>query len=136
MRAFIFSLCLVASIPGHAASPAPSPRAFQSIELRGGGTVNVRFGATRSVTVRTADPGRPVRVEGERLVIDRCAVTAGAATESRSISSPRKSAGWRSATAVSFGLSASSPLPGRCSRTRRQRPGEESRRQAGSARRR
>lgn len=69
MRVFIVSLALIAALPAPAFA---QPTAFQSIELRGGGTVNVRYGATRSVTVRKANPDRAVRVEGERLVIDRC----------------------------------------------------------------
>jgi hypothetical protein len=49
-----------------------SGAAFRSIELRGGGIVTVRHGATRAVNVIGANPGRPIRTEGDRLIIDRC----------------------------------------------------------------
>jgi Putative auto-transporter adhesin, head GIN domain len=52
---------------------APSPARFQSIELRGGGVVTVRHGATHRVRVGGESSGRPIRSEGETLVIDRCA---------------------------------------------------------------
>lgn len=45
---------------------------FRSIELRGGGLVTVRHGPERRVTVLRANPDRPIRTEGDRLVIDEC----------------------------------------------------------------
>lgn len=48
------------------------PPAFQAIELHGGGIVTVRHGPTRRVTVSYANPDRPIRTEGDRLVIDEC----------------------------------------------------------------
>jgi hypothetical protein len=48
------------------------PGSFDSIELRGGGMVTVRYGPARQVTVREPNPDRPIRAEGARLVIDRC----------------------------------------------------------------
>jgi len=75
MRASTLLLPVVASLlapaqsqPGAAASPAD----FRSIELRGGGVVTVRHGATRRVRVGGESSGRPIRSEGEELVIERC----------------------------------------------------------------
>ncbi|HYD14545.1 MAG TPA: DUF2807 domain-containing protein [Allosphingosinicella sp.] len=68
-------LPLAALLPAASAPAAvqDGPAGFRSIELRGGGTVTVRYGATRTVTVRSGDPAsRPIRDEGDRLVIDRC----------------------------------------------------------------
>jgi hypothetical protein len=76
MRVSTLLLPVIASLlasaqsqPGAAASPAQ----FQSIELRGGGTVTVRHGATHRVRVSGDSSGRPIHSEGENLVIDRCA---------------------------------------------------------------
>jgi hypothetical protein len=66
----VAALLPAASVPA-AAQDAPAD--FRSIELRGGGTVIVRYGAIRNVAIRSGDPAlRPIRSEGDRLVIDRC----------------------------------------------------------------
>ena len=73
MRASILLLIGLAALPGGAPAqvPAAAP-AFRSIELRGGGTVTVRPGPVHRVTVRSGNADRPIRYEGDRLVIDRC----------------------------------------------------------------
>lgn len=74
MRASTLITALLATLAGPAcAQPAAAdPVAFDSIELRGGGTVTVRYGPTRRVTVTEPNPNRAIRTEGDRLVIDRC----------------------------------------------------------------
>jgi hypothetical protein len=76
MRVSTLLLPVIASLlvsaqsqPGAAASPAQ----FQSIELRGGGTVTVRHGATHRVRVTGDSSRRPILADGDNLVIDRCA---------------------------------------------------------------
>lgn len=60
-------------VPAHAQRTlAPSAASFRSIELRGGGVVTIRHGPARQVTVPQANPGRPIRADGERLVIEEC----------------------------------------------------------------
>ncbi len=65
----ILLLTVLASFP--AAAPA-APSGFRSIELRGGGAVTVRHGPAHRVTVRSGGADRPIRYEGDKLVIDRC----------------------------------------------------------------
>lgn len=75
MRASTLLLPIIVALlaPAQAQPPAaPGAPSFRTIELRGGGLVTVRYGTTRAVTVRQANPDRPIRAEGERLVIDRC----------------------------------------------------------------
>jgi hypothetical protein len=76
MRAFALLLALAAAAAVGPASAQPAdpgmPASFQSIELRGGGIVTVRHGPTRQVIVRGDNPGRPLRIEGNQLLIDRC----------------------------------------------------------------
>lgn len=73
MRASILLLAVLASLPGVAPAQAPAAETtFQSIELRGGGTVTVRHSPTHRVTVRGGGAGRAIRYEGDKLVIDRC----------------------------------------------------------------
>ncbi|HEX8621809.1 MAG TPA: DUF2807 domain-containing protein [Allosphingosinicella sp.] len=72
MRASILILAALASFPAEAGAQPPAGRSFESIELRGGGAVTVRHGPVRRVTVRSGGAGRPIRYEGDRLVIDRC----------------------------------------------------------------
>lgn len=62
-------LLLAAALPSAAAA---APEGYESIELRGGGTVTVRYGATRHFTVRANPGARAISTEGDRLVIDRC----------------------------------------------------------------
>ncbi|HYD39165.1 MAG TPA: hypothetical protein VEA60_16220, partial [Allosphingosinicella sp.] len=63
----------LAALPASAQAPAgQAVPAFKSIELRGGGTVTVRHGPVRRVTVRSGGAGRAIRAEGDKLVIDRC----------------------------------------------------------------
>lgn len=75
MRAATFPLALAAALVGSASaqvpdrSPSPS---FRSIELQGGGMVTVRHGTERRLTVLTANPNRPIRTDGDRLVIAPC----------------------------------------------------------------
>ena len=71
MRASLLLLAILAPLPAMAQGPAETSN-FQSIELRGGGIVTVRHGPVRRVTVRGGAEGRPIRSEGDRLVIDRC----------------------------------------------------------------
>jgi hypothetical protein len=71
MRASILLLAILAPLPAAAQGPAGAS-AFESIELRGGGIVTVRHGRERRVTVRGGGADRPIRSEGDRLVIDRC----------------------------------------------------------------
>lgn len=69
----LIAVIAAASAPAFAQPPeAPSPASFQSIVLRGGGVVTVRYGPTRRVTVASANPNRPIRTDGEELVIERC----------------------------------------------------------------
>jgi hypothetical protein len=62
---FLVALLALTAVPAQAAP-------FDSIELRGGGTVTVRHGDVQRVTVISGDPSRDVRSEGGRLVIDPC----------------------------------------------------------------
>lgn len=75
MRGSALLLPFLAALGGSAsaqpAEPGPPP-SFQSIELRSGGIVTVRHGPKRRLTVRGANPNRPIRTDGERVVIDRC----------------------------------------------------------------
>jgi hypothetical protein len=73
MRASNLMLAALASVAtaGEAQAPAAAST-FQSIELRGGGTVTVRHGPVRRVAVRSGGAGRAIRYEGDKLVIDRC----------------------------------------------------------------
>jgi hypothetical protein len=71
MRISIVLLGILGSLPAQAQAPAAEP-AFQSIELRGGGTVTVRHGPAHRVTVRSGGADRTIRNEGDKLVIDRC----------------------------------------------------------------
>lgn len=64
-------LTLGASASGQPVAADP-PASFESIELLGGGTVTVRHGPIRRVTVLEANPDRPIRTEGDRLVIEEC----------------------------------------------------------------
>lgn len=70
MRASILLLPAFAALAPPASAQASE--SYHSIELRGGGTVTVRYGPTRRVMVRESNPNRPIRSEGKRLVIDRC----------------------------------------------------------------
>ena len=73
VSALLLSLAALAVGPASAQpAVAPGPASFTSIELRGGGTVTVRHGPTRQVAVRSENPGRPLRIEGNQLLIDRC----------------------------------------------------------------
>lgn len=75
MRSSTLLLPFLAALSGSAtAQPveAASSANFRSIELRGGGLVTVRHGPERRVTVLHANPDRPIRTVGDRLVIDRC----------------------------------------------------------------
>jgi hypothetical protein len=73
MRASTLILALLAAFPAAADAQAPAAApSFRSIELRGGGTVNVRHGPAPRVTVLSAGAGRVIRYEGDKLVIDRC----------------------------------------------------------------
>ena len=75
MRGSTLLLPVLAALAGPApAQPADLhfPTSFKSIELRGGGHVTVRHGPERRVTVQEANSDRPIRTEGDRLVIDRC----------------------------------------------------------------
>jgi hypothetical protein len=71
MRASTLILAALAALPAAAGAQAPAS-GFRSIELRGGGTVNVRHGPAPRVTVRSGGAGRAIRYEGDKLVIDRC----------------------------------------------------------------
>lgn len=62
---------LLVSAQGHAAAPRDAA-SFRSIELRGGGTVTVRHGPERRVTVLSGNPDRDIRSEAGRLVIEPC----------------------------------------------------------------
>ena len=64
-------LALSGSASAQPVEPAASAD-FRSIELRGGGLVTVRHGPERRVTMVRANSDRPIRAEGDRLVIDRC----------------------------------------------------------------
>lgn len=75
MRTSTLLMALAAVPVGPAsAQPADAPPAgsYRSIELRGGGMVTVRYGPTRRVNVVSANPDRPIRTEGDALVIDEC----------------------------------------------------------------
>lgn len=75
MRASTLLIAILAlAAPPASSQPvgAEPAAAFQSIELRGGGTVTVRYGPTRQVVVRDANPDRPIRADGATLLIDRC----------------------------------------------------------------
>ena len=75
MRGSSLLLPFLAALGGSASAQsteAGPPASFQSIELRGGGIVTVRHGAERRVTVLRSNPDRPIRTDGNRLVIDRC----------------------------------------------------------------
>ena len=75
MRALTVLLVTFASLPARADSQPASPAtatSFRSIELRGGGIATVRHGSVRRVTVLGENPGRPIRIDGGSLVIDRC----------------------------------------------------------------
>ena len=73
MRASTLILAVLASLAPAAQAQAPAAAStFQSIELRGGGTVTVRHGPVRRVAVRSGGAGRAIRYEGDKLVIDRC----------------------------------------------------------------
>lgn len=69
MRATILKLALLAAALPAGAMAAPG---YQSIELRGGGLVTVRYGQTRQYDVRGDRTGRAITADGDRLVIDRC----------------------------------------------------------------
>ena len=73
MRASILMVAALAALPAAAGAQAPTASSsFQSIELRGGGTVTVRHAPVRRVTVRSGGANRAIRYEGDKLVIDRC----------------------------------------------------------------
>ncbi|HEX6377313.1 MAG TPA: hypothetical protein VFZ91_16515 [Allosphingosinicella sp.] len=73
MRAPILLLAALGSLAAAAQGAATAARSsFDSIELRGGGTVTVRHAPVRRVTVRSGGADRAVRYEGDKLVIDRC----------------------------------------------------------------
>ena len=75
MRGSALLLPLAAMLVGPASAQPDDPArsaAFRSIELQGGGTVTVRHGPERRVTVLSANPYRPIRADGDRLVIARC----------------------------------------------------------------
>lgn len=73
MRASILLLAVLGSHKAAAHGQAPAAAStFQSIELRGGGVVTVRHGPVHSVTVRRGGADRPIRSQGDKLVIDRC----------------------------------------------------------------
>ncbi|HEX8571765.1 MAG TPA: DUF2807 domain-containing protein [Allosphingosinicella sp.] len=73
MRAYILLLAALGSLPAAAQGPAPAAQStFRSIELRGGGTVTLRYGPEHRVTVRSGGADRAIRYEGDKLVIDRC----------------------------------------------------------------
>lgn len=60
-------------VPAHApAATATEAASYRSIELHGGGTVSVRYGPERRVTISPADHGREIRSQADRLVIERC----------------------------------------------------------------
>lgn len=73
MRASILMLAALAAFSAGAEAQAPAASNFQSVELRGGGTVTVRHAPARRVIVRSGGAGRAIRYEGDKLVIDRCA---------------------------------------------------------------
>lgn len=75
MRRSTALLSVIATLSAQASAQpaaAPSPASFQSILLRGGGVVTVRYGPTRRVTVSLANPDRAIRADGDQLVIERC----------------------------------------------------------------
>ena len=73
MRRSILLLAFPAVLVSPASGqPAERPPSFQSIELQGGGIVTVRHGPTRDVTVSYQNPDRPIRIDGDRLVIAPC----------------------------------------------------------------
>lgn len=75
MPASIVLLQLLAFLVGPALlepANAVAPEGFESIELQGGGIVTVRHGPTRTVTVTFKNPDRPIRSDGDRLVIAPC----------------------------------------------------------------
>ena len=63
---------LSASVGPASAQPAAESSVFRSIELRGGGSVTVRHGDAHRVTVIEGGTNRPIRTDGDRLVIDEC----------------------------------------------------------------
>ena len=75
MRGPTFLLALLALVGSASAQPSATqaPESFRSIELRGGGSVTVRHGPERRVTVLGDNPGRPIRTDGDRIVINHCA---------------------------------------------------------------
>ena len=74
MRLSTLLLPVIASLlaPAQSQPSAATPTDFRSIELRGGGIVTVRHGATRRVRVSGENSGRPIRSDGDELVIERC----------------------------------------------------------------
>jgi len=79
MRLFVLiSVASVLAAPAFAAETVVSVGKFESVELRGGGTVVIHQGPVQRVTVRSSDPERPVfdvsdhDGRGGRLVIRAC----------------------------------------------------------------
>jgi len=74
MRKPMLLIPLLAAFAGSASAQVPAgAENFRAIELRGGGIVTVRHGPTRQVSVIGDNPGRIIRAEHGRLIIDRCA---------------------------------------------------------------
>jgi hypothetical protein len=74
MKIRIFAaVAALAAVPAAAQTPVQVP-AFDSVELRGGGTVTIRHGARQSVTLVSGDTGTSrFDVDGEgRLTITAC----------------------------------------------------------------